>query len=120
MKTEYRAALTITENAPEAWAVFKRAQPGARQFNGERVAVCVDEATARRIAAALNAGTAPISEGITEAEEERRALILAAAVGLKARASSEYTGKRYELREGFGTKTALGLFRTVASIIEGA
>lgn len=120
MKTQYKAALTLTENAPEQWAVFKRAAPGARQFNGERLAVCVDEATARQIAAALNAGTAPISEGITEAEEERRGLILAAAVGLKGRTSDEYAGKRYALREGYGTKTALGLFRTLASIVEGA
>ncbi len=57
---------------------------------------------------------------ITEAEEERRGLRLAQAVGLKARTSDEYSGARYVLREGWGTKTALGLYRTAASIIEGA
>lgn len=57
---------------------------------------------------------------IDEATETARGLRLAEALGLKARTSEEYTGKRYELRAGWGTKTALGLFRTVASIIEGA
>lgn len=59
----YTAAELFENNAPNVWAVMKRATPGARQFNGEIAARCPDEETARQIAAALNvAETAPATQ----------------------------------------------------------
>lgn len=51
----YKAASLFIENAPNVWAVMKRATPGARQFNGEIVARCESEEAAQNIANALNA-----------------------------------------------------------------
>lgn len=54
----YTAAELLECNKPNYWAVMKRAEPGARLFNGELLARCKDEATARQIADALNAAAA--------------------------------------------------------------
>ena len=50
----YYATEIYENNAPNVWAVFKRATPGARQFNGEVLAKCKDEATARMFARLIN------------------------------------------------------------------
>lgn len=50
----YMATELYVENAPNAWVVMKRATPGARLFNGEVMARCKDEATARLIARLVN------------------------------------------------------------------
>ncbi len=50
----YTAAEIFENNAPNVWALMKRAAPAARQFNGELLARCKDEATARMFARLLN------------------------------------------------------------------
>ena len=50
----YSASELFMENVPNEWAVFKRATPGARRFNGELMARCKDEATALMFARLLN------------------------------------------------------------------
>ncbi len=50
----YTAAELFEQNAPNAWAVMKRAMPGARRFNGEIMARCKDEMTAQMLARLLN------------------------------------------------------------------
>lgn len=57
----YKAVSLFVENAPNVWAVMKRATPGAREFNGEVMARCPDEASARTIADALNAQGGPLT-----------------------------------------------------------
>ena len=51
----YHATELLVNNAPNVWAVLKRATPGARQFNGEVIARCDNEVNARMVADALNA-----------------------------------------------------------------
>ena len=50
----YMAAELFVENAPNVWAVMKRATPGARAFNGEVLARCISESVARQFANLLN------------------------------------------------------------------
>lgn len=57
-RDSYFATELLENNAPNVWAVLKRATPGARLFNGEVLARCKDEKTARQIAALLNAAGA--------------------------------------------------------------
>lgn len=56
---------------------------------------------------------------ITETEEARRGQLLADALGLKSvrnQHGAHFDPPRYQTN--WGTKTALGLFRTVARIVE--
>lgn len=52
----YKATEIFVNNAPNVWAVMKRATPGAKRFNGEIVKLCKNEAEAVALAARLNAG----------------------------------------------------------------
>ena len=50
----YTATELFIDNAPNAWAVMKRATPGARRFNGDIMARCPNEETAGMFARLLN------------------------------------------------------------------
>ena len=55
-----------------------------------------------------------IFNGLTEAEETRRGELLADVLNLKPH--KKFTPPRYETK--WGTKTALGLFRTIERIVK--
>jgi len=55
MNTKWEAACAFIENKPSEWHVFARPHStDSKLFNGESVAVCKDEATAKKIAEAVN------------------------------------------------------------------